>query len=175
MYKYNPYSILFVFIYLHTLNAFLLSGNNNNLLLLISPLLLSSSLAHFPLLQLLSFLFIYHVQIIAIYLSITFWAAFLEYGLLSLHCNDEEISAYHYHKYLLIFFFCYFNLLSYVLLKARLYNFSSFWCHVLLSWAQAVEVYRWDGSPIQRFLNHLSLHYFFYFHEKFLSLSWFVL
>ena len=34
-----------------------------------------------------------------------------------------------------------------LLAKARLYNFSSFWCHVILLWARAVEVYRWLPDP----------------------------
>ena len=128
----------------------------------------------FPL-HLLSFLFIYHVQIIYIYqllFELPSWNMVYYLYTAMMKKSPLTITTNTCWYFSFAISICWAIVL---LAKARLYNFSSFWCHVLLSWARAVEVYRWDGFPIQRFLNHLSLHYFFYFHEKFLSLSWFVL
>ena len=100
----------------------------------------------FPL-HLLSFLFIYHVQIIYIYqllFELPSWnmvyylyTAMMKKSPLTITTNT-------------CWYFSFAISIRWaivLLAKARLYNFSSFWCHVILLWARAVEVYRWLPDP----------------------------
>ena len=100
----------------------------------------------FPL-HLLSFLFIYHVQIIYIYqllFQLPSWNMVYYLYTAMMKKSPLTITTNTCWYFSFAISICWAIVL---LAKARLYNFSSFWCHVILLWARAVEVYRWLPDP----------------------------